>query len=133
VAATLLGHGYTPLLAHPERNDVIADRPERLRPLVEAGCYVQVTSGSVTGGLGRTARRAAESLLDLGLVHVVATDLHGPSLERAGLAAAFEALGGDEAARTLVATAPRAVLEGAPMPSLPASRKNPWWKRPRGR
>jgi protein-tyrosine phosphatase len=133
VAATLLGHGYTPLLAHPERNDVIADRPERLRPLVEAGCYVQVTSGSVTGGLGRTARRAAESLLDLGLVHVVATDLHGPSLERAGLAAAFEALGGDEAARTLVATAPRAVLEGAPLPSLPASRKNPWWKRPRGR
>ena len=46
------------------------------------------------------------------------------------LAAAFEALGGDEAARTLVATAPRAVLEGAPLPSLPAARKNPWWKRP---
>ena len=133
VAATLLGHGFTPLLAHPERNDAVAERPERLRPLVEAGCFVQVTSGSVTGGLGRTPRRAAESLLDLGLVHVVATDLHGPSLERAGLAAAFEALGGDEAARTLVATAPRAVLEGARLPSLPTSRKNPWWKRPRGR
>lgn len=133
VAATLLRNGFTPLLAHPERNDAIAERPERLRPLVEAGCFVQVTSGSVTGGLGRTARRAAESLLGLGLVHVVASDLHGPSLDRAGLAAAFGVLGGDEAARTLVSTAPRAVLEGAPLPSLPASRKTPWWKRPRGR
>ena len=127
---TLLRNGFTPLLAHPERNDAIAERPERLRPLVEAGCYVQVTSGSVTGGLGRTARRAAESLLELGLVHVVATDLHGPSLERAGLAAAFEALGCGEVARRLVSTAPRAVLEGAPLPSPPSARRNPWWKRP---
>ena len=130
LASTLLRNGFTPLLAHPERNDAIAERPERVRPLVQAGCFVQVTSGSVTGGLGRTARRAAEALLDLGLVHVVATDLHGPSLDRAGLAAAFEALGGNELARTLVSTAPRAVVEGAPLPSPPASRKNPWWKRP---
>ena len=133
VAATLLRNGFTPLLAHPERNDAIAERPERLRPLVEVGFFVQVTSGSVTGGLGRTARRAAEALLELGLVHIVATDLHGPSLDRAGLAAAFEVLGGNAAARTLVATAPRAVLEGAPLPSAPSSRKNPWWKRSRGR
>jgi protein-tyrosine phosphatase len=133
VAATLLRSGFTPLLAHPERNDAIAERPERLRPLVEAGCFVQVTSGSVTGGLGRTPRRAAEALLELGLVHVVATDLHGPSLERAGLAAAFDALGANALARTLVSAAPRAVLEGAPLPSVPAARKNPWWKRPRRR
>jgi protein-tyrosine phosphatase len=64
VAATLLRNGFTPMLAHPERNDAIAERPERLRPLVEAGCFVQVTSGSLTGGLGRTPRRAAEALLD---------------------------------------------------------------------
>src|SRR6187551_1806007 len=40
----LLDLGVTPLLAHPERNPEVQDRPDRVRGVVEAGALVQVTA-----------------------------------------------------------------------------------------
>src|SRR5512132_1581036 len=44
---SLLDQGFTPVLAHPERNAEVAAHPERLIELVEAGVLVQVTAASV--------------------------------------------------------------------------------------
>ena len=50
--------GVTPLLAHPERNPEVQDRPDRVRGLVESGALVQVTAASLEGSRDRAAQAA---------------------------------------------------------------------------
>lgn len=115
----LRGMGMTPLLAHPERNPAVQDHPERLAPLVEKGAIVQVTAASVDGRLGGASQNAAERLLELRLVHVLASDAHGPHIRASGLASAAERLGDPELARYLTTEAPAAIVRGEPLPPLP--------------
>jgi protein-tyrosine phosphatase len=72
--------GTVPVIAHPERNRVFVEEPERLARLVEIGALVQLTAGSLLGDFGRPVKSAAHDLLRRGLAHVVASDAH--SLER---------------------------------------------------
>lgn len=109
---TLLGGGLVPLLAHPERNPDVIERPERLVTLVELGILVQITAGSVVGHLGRMPRKTAASLLDLALVHVLASDAHGPHIREGSLAAAAAAIGDAGLARYLTEDVPAAILGG---------------------
>src|SRR5207302_5174179 len=50
--------GVTPLLAHPERNPEVQDRPDRVRGLVDSGALVQVTAASLDGARDRAAQAA---------------------------------------------------------------------------
>jgi protein-tyrosine phosphatase len=76
---------------------------------------VQVTAASVDGRLGSEPRKCVQALLELGLVHVVASDAHVPALRQSGLAAAVEALGDAELARRLTVDNPRAIVAGSPV------------------
>src|SRR5438477_11556622 len=49
----LLELGVTPLLAHPERNPEVQDRPDRVRAVVEAGALLPVTAASLEGSRDR--------------------------------------------------------------------------------
>lgn len=115
----LVGLGVTPLLAHPERNPEVQDRPDRVRGIVESGALVQVTAASLEGARDRAAQAAALRLLDLGLVHVLASDSHGPHISREGMAAAAATLDDPELARYLTVEAPGAILAGEPVPERP--------------
>lgn len=115
----LVGLGVTPLLAHPERNPEVQDRPDRVRGIVEAGALVQVTAASLEGSRDRAAQAAALRLLDLGLVHVLASDSHGPHISREGMAAAAATLDDPELARYLTVDAPGAIVAGEPVPERP--------------
>lgn len=68
--------GIRPVLAHPERNRSIMRSPELLQPFLEAGCFLQVTGASLTGGFGEGAERVALQLLDAGHITFVASDGH---------------------------------------------------------
>ncbi len=68
--------GARPLIAHPERNRVLAAEPDRLRRLIDRGALAQLTAGSLLGRFGRDAARASVEMLRLGLVAVVASDAH---------------------------------------------------------
>ena len=68
--------GLIPIISHPERNTVFAQSPEILYELIRQGAIGQVTSQSITGGFGTHARKAAESFLRHGLVHLIASDAH---------------------------------------------------------
>jgi len=116
---SLVGLGVTPLLAHPERNPEVQDRPDRVRGLVESGALVQVTAASLAGSRDRAAQAAALRLLDLGLVHVLASDSHGPHISREGMAAAAAMLNDPELARYLTVEAPGAIVAGEPVPERP--------------
>lgn len=72
----LLGQKVRPIVVHPERNRGVMEKIERLRPLIEEGCYVQVTAGSLLGAFGERAQAVAAELLQRGWVHAVASDAH---------------------------------------------------------
>jgi protein-tyrosine phosphatase len=112
----MLGRGIVPLLAHPERNASVQDRPDVLEPLVAAGALVQVTAASVDGRLGAAPQVAAQALIDRGLVHVLASDAHAPQVRATGLAGAVAALGDPALARRLTVDVPAAVVAGEPLP-----------------
>jgi len=112
----LVGLGMTPVLAHPERNPEVQDRPDRVRGLVEDGALVQVTAASLDGMQDRSAQSAALRLLELGLVHVLASDSHGPHISREGLGAVARGIGDPELARYLTVDVPTAIVAGLPVP-----------------
>ncbi len=107
--------GMVGILSHPERNQGIIDRPQLVRPLVEAGGLMQITAGSLVGTFGEPIRKLSEQLLTGGLVHFIATDAHGahsrrPLMQRAFLRAVE--LVGEQYALEICCQNPRAVAMG---------------------
>ena len=100
LVAWLRARGTTPILAHPERHGYFAKHPERLRALVDAGAWLQVTVDSLLGNHGSAAKSSGEELLRTYSEMVVSTDAH--NLRRcSGLSAGFawvrDHLGADRA------------------------------------
>lgn len=123
--------GFTSVLAHPERNAEVQERPERLQGIVDAGALVQLTAASVDGRLGRRAAAAARGLLDKGLAHLIASDAHAPAVRAIGMTAAAEAIGDAALARWLTRDVPGALLSSAALPPRPSVRAHrrlrvPW-------
>jgi protein-tyrosine phosphatase len=119
----LTARGIRPVLAHPERNPDVQADAKLLETPVEAGALVQVTAASVDGRLGRAARRSARELLELDLVHMIASDAHRPSIRDSGLAAAADAVGDSSLSRWLTVDVPRAIVDQMPLPPRPARRR----------
>jgi protein-tyrosine phosphatase len=74
----LLEHGTQPIIAHPERHGFFHQEPDRLRSLVEAGAWLQITVDSLLGNHGREAQAAGWELLQTYSDAVLATDAHRP-------------------------------------------------------
>ncbi len=66
----------TPIIAHPERSLTKTGHLREIESLVRQGALMQLNAGSLLGHFGRLCRKMAERLLDLGLVHVIASDAH---------------------------------------------------------
>jgi protein-tyrosine phosphatase len=64
------------VLAHPERCRAFHQDAELLGRLVDAGLLVQVTAASLVGSYGTIVQRCAWTMLEQGLVHVIASDAH---------------------------------------------------------
>ena len=84
--------GVTPVIAHPERNLVFAEQPDRLARFVELGAMAQVTAGSILGDFGRRAQASCDEFFNRGLVHFVASDAHSVQRRPPKLAAANDAV-----------------------------------------
>lgn len=90
VLAALQRQGLTGILSHPERNRGLLREPELLPALVDGGCLMQVTAGSLMGTFGPSAQQLAEWMLGEGLVHFIATDAHGVKSRRPLFRRAYE-------------------------------------------
>jgi protein-tyrosine phosphatase len=66
----------TPIVAHPERQRFFADDPGRLRALVGAGAWLQITVDSLLGNHGRDPIAYGDELLRAYPDAVLATDAH---------------------------------------------------------
>ena len=121
--------GWTPIIAHPERNLVFQSRPEMLLSLVRGGARTQITAGSYTGAFGPKAEKAAREWLGAGLVHTIASDAHNTTKRPPLVSAArpiVRELAGEAVAEALFRGNPRAVIESRmmdydPEPRLPDS------------
>jgi protein-tyrosine phosphatase len=65
-----------PILAHPERNQILMNNPNIIYNFVRRGLLIQVNAGSLTGLFGRKVKKFAWSLVERNLVHFVASDSH---------------------------------------------------------
>lgn len=113
--------GFIPLITHPERLRWLDGHYREFVAAVQAGAWIQLTAGSLTGRFGKTPRYWSEKMLDDGIVHVLATDAHNlrsrPPLLAEGERAAAKFVGAEEAAR-LVLDRPRAVWENVDPASI---------------
>ncbi len=115
-------HGVIPILAHPERNAVLARNPDLLDEIVVRGAYVQITAGSLLGEFGPTAAAACEEFFRRRLVHLVASDAHSVAHRPPRLKAARSWVRknwGGTAEKGLFQVNPAAVLAGKRLPYRP--------------
>ena len=123
-AEMLLGMhgGLRPVvIAHPERCRAFHDDRELLGRLVADGMLAQVTAASIAGSYGSVVKATAWSMLEQGLVHVIASDAHRrppllrePLLE-AGLGAKMIAILCEDGCED----GPAAILAGESPPPAP--------------
>ncbi|HVA72420.1 MAG TPA: CpsB/CapC family capsule biosynthesis tyrosine phosphatase [Candidatus Limnocylindrales bacterium] len=115
--------GLYPIITHPERNPLIRSQWERLWGWLRQGCFVQVTAQSITGGFGRRAQDAADTLLDAGAIHFIASDAHNLTTRPLRLKPAYDVVvkrSGEKLAQALFEENPCAAFEGRTLPYLPA-------------
>ncbi|HVG25618.1 MAG TPA: CpsB/CapC family capsule biosynthesis tyrosine phosphatase [Thermoanaerobaculia bacterium] len=110
--------GWTPVIAHPERNIVFQRHPELLASYIGHGAKTQVTLTSLTGEFGPEAKRAAHDLVRNKSVHFVATDAHNMSKRTPRIAEAatlLRQLAGESVAEALMVVNPLCVVEKRPL------------------
>lgn len=123
------------VLAHPERNLAIQNRPDQVVHWVERsrpwGFLAQLSAESVTGATGYPALKTTRYLLKRCAAHVIATDAHSPFDRPSVLSSAVRAaarLVGEERAFQMVDEIPRAILQKGEFPEFRApERAKAWW------
>lgn len=102
-----------PLIAHPERNKAIMANPDKVREFTDAGCWLQLTAGSLAGRFGAQAQLTAFKLIDEGWNCLVATDAHNLNSRPPKLSEGREALRhryGEETAHSMVFEKPAQII-----------------------
>jgi protein-tyrosine phosphatase len=127
--------GYVPIITHPERLTWIEDHYDAFTRLHDAGVWMQLTAGALTGSFGRRARYWSERFLDEGRAEIIATDAHDMDRRKPVMSAARDMaaarLGAQEAA-LLTSGRPQAVLndiapDHVPRPPGAAKKKPDSW------
>ena len=118
----LMSNQITPIIAHPERNQMLIAEPERFFPIIEMGALGQMDTGSITGQFGKRVQQAVRVMLEHGLIHFIASDCHNTRNRLPGMSDAVALTAeivGAEYARAIAEANPLAVVEGRPIPSVP--------------
>jgi len=73
---SIIGKGYQPVLAHPERYTYFHSDPSIYKKLCDQGCELQVNILSLSGYYGENVYKMAEWLLKNELITYLGTDAH---------------------------------------------------------
>ena len=115
LVAWLLDRNIRPLIAHPERNRQLMKDPAQIGPFVTAGCWLQITAGSLLGNFGARAQKTADLLLRNDMVAVLASDGHNAAARQPVLKRAFSLVVdrfGTDKARQLMLQTPGIIAGG---------------------
>lgn len=72
----ILSHGYKPVLAHPERYLYLHESYDEYRKIKDMGVLFQVNINSLIGYYTNPVKKAAEWIVENGLVDFVGSDTH---------------------------------------------------------
>ena len=72
----LLKNGYRPILAHPERYEIVKENPAIIDKWIEKGVYLQGDISSISGDYGEKAKKRFKKLLKEDKYSFLATDAH---------------------------------------------------------
>ena len=73
---SLIGTGYTPIIAHVERYDIFRKNKKLAKELTYVGALLQLNADSILGNCGFATKWLCHRLLKAGMVHFVASDGH---------------------------------------------------------
>jgi len=119
----LSNQGVIPLIAHGERNPMLAGRPELTAELVAAGVFIQITAGSLTGDFGKDAMKAAVSMIRRGQVFCIGSDIHpGRRYQMENARKKLIKIIGLDQAKKILQENPERILHG-----IPAESENRKW------
>jgi protein-tyrosine phosphatase len=127
--------GVRAVLAHPERCPELLEDPGRIEVLIEAGCLVQVSSGSLAEPKSRRDESALRDWFRRGVVHLMGSDGHSAWRRPPRMAAAYRQVvrwAGRAVADRVCSINGLAVLQGLPL-RVPAPRPRArrwfpcWW------
>jgi protein-tyrosine phosphatase len=128
--------GLRLILTHPERNPTLQRDPARLAAWLREGMLVQITTSSVLGKMGETARKMSHTLLANRWVHFLATDAHNLTSRPPLMSEARDLVAskyGAAYANRLCTENPAAVFAGKDLPDqdepIYEDASTPWWKR----
>ena len=76
ILGKILDKSYKPILAHPERYVYLHGSLSNYRRIKDAGCYFQLNTISLTGYYGKAVQKAAEMLVDNGMIDFIGSDMH---------------------------------------------------------
>lgn len=68
--------GFIPIIAHPERNKILANDLNMLFDLINIGALSQLTASSLLGNLGKKIQKTSLKMISYELAHFVASDAH---------------------------------------------------------
>jgi protein-tyrosine phosphatase len=118
----IMSEGITPIIAHPERNDVFIRHPEMLYELIQRGSMAQANAGSLLSLYGQKVKETLLEFLEWNLVHFIGSDGHNMKGISPGFSEAFALVRdnfGERTARALMFINPHAVLEDRAIPYHP--------------
>ena len=122
VLLQLLRRGLTPIIAHPERYDMVQYDIQFALDWADMGCLLQLNRTSLLGNANDPVNKTAYSLLELRAAHAIATDAHGVLSRTTDLFEAFDRIActyGEEWAKLLTEENPRRILENRRVRRLP--------------
>jgi protein-tyrosine phosphatase len=118
--------GWIPVIAHPERYGGAVRRLDTIESWRQAGACLQVNCGSILGRYGPESRTAAFTMLERGIVDLLASDYHcRGSVPNAAAGELLRELGAAEQKELLLTVNPERILNDAsllPVPALPLRR-----------
>jgi protein-tyrosine phosphatase len=110
----LRSRGILPVLAHPERNELLQDNVSLCDDWLQSGAALQLDADSLLGVWGHNTQRCAERLLQRGKYHAMASDAHSTQKRPPRMREALEVARGivGDAASGLVNKGPSEILAG---------------------
>jgi len=102
-----------PLIAHGERNPMLAGRPEITAGFAAAGAAIQITAGSLTGDFGPDIMKAAVSMVKMNQVFCVGSDIHpGRKYQMKNAWKKLVKITGSDQAHIIMKKNPERILQG---------------------
>ena len=108
------------MIAHVERYAAVQQDPSQMERLRNLGCVIQVNARSLAGASGSKYKTCAETLLQEGLLDVIATDGHQPRWRPPDFQSVFQTLEQEHSKEVVMrwtVTNPQLILSNEPLNS----------------